>query len=280
MAHSGKVAGILVMIDCLLDTRLGTIAKLDTELARKVVSSETYFTREEDRFEGVNDILFKNAYLTRDKSTLTHSVMTAMVSGWLRGMINQLKEQALTGPEHDRVRVDVNIYPYQFSDEEKDELCKVLKFRLDGENADPAFGHLLTVEVIDKPIEQLTPQFCKASYGAMVMYDPWTWMNTHFYPEVFETAIRLPEVLLYAPRIYFDRKPTAAELKEFEMQFRMQASVKPPDQFTCFPHRGNHIGSACVFQQFCTPSCRFGSIRQTYPLYPLAPVTMGSEGYR
>lgn len=238
MAHSGKVAGVLVDVDCLLDTRLGTVAKLSPELARKLVSSDEYFTREEDRFEGVGDILYKNAYLNRDKQTLTNSVMTAMVTGWLRALLSQLKDQALTQPNHDSIRVDVNLHPYQFSDVEREELVRVLKYRFDGPKADPAFSHLLSVEIIDRAPEQLEPSFCKSNYGAMVMYDPWTWMNLH--AEAFKT-VRLPEVLLYAPRIYFHRKPTAEELREFEMQFRMESGTKPPDQFTWMEMRASPI---------------------------------------
>jgi hypothetical protein len=230
MANAGKSEGILIGLDELLDTRMGTIGILSPETARTIIASESYSKREIDHFDGVNDIEYKMAYSERTALTLRNSIMTGVVFH-LQGLLGQLKEQAVAGPTHDSIVVHVNCHPYRLSESEKKEMARVVLFRLTNGAQYSVLGRdLVSVEVIDMTPEELTPAHCKASYGAMYMYNPWTWMNLH--TDAFKST-RIPEVILYAPRLYFQRKPTAQELQEFETQFKLDTNAKSvPDQFT------------------------------------------------
>lgn len=227
MAHASKVEGILTGLDELLDTRLGTVGLLSPEAARKLLSTDAYHTRETDEFEGVNAVEYKIAYAERTVRNLRNSVMTPVVFH-LRQVVKQLLWQAVSGPDHDAVRLTVNVYPYSdFSDEEKSELSRVLKYHMNGGVDIKAHEQpLLSVDFIDVAPEKLTPSHCKASYGAMYMYNPWAWLNLH--TEALKAGPRLPEVIIYAPRLYHDGKPDAKELSRFQMDF----DGKAPDPLT------------------------------------------------
>ena len=225
MAHANKVEGIYVEIDGLLDTRLGTIGLLSPETARKIISSPSYLEREVDEFEGVGQLEFKMAYADRDKHTLYNSVMTGLVFH-MQGLVWQLKKQAITTPFHDGIKLVVNLYPYSFSDAEREEFTRVILYRLNGgETEEAGEQDLVSVEYINIAQENLTPAHCKASYGAMYMYNPWHWLNLH--TEALK-AVRLPEVIVYAPRLFHDGKPDAKALAQFKMDFEGKA----PDPLT------------------------------------------------
>lgn len=226
MAHTGKVEGLLTGLDELLDTRLGTIGLLSPEVARKLLSTDDYINRQEDVFEGINAIEYKIAYADRNVKNLRNSVLTPVVFH-LRKVVQQLLSQAVTGPTHDAVRLTINIHPYSLSEDEKDELRRVVLFHMNGGADISTYEQpLLSVEFIDVAPENLTPSHCKATYGAMYMYNPWTWLNLH--AEALNAGHRLPEVIIYAPRLYHDGKPDAKALAEFQMDF----DGKAPDPLT------------------------------------------------
>jgi|SRR6185312_5341776 len=228
MAHANKVEGILIGLDEVLDTRLGTIGLLSGEAAKQCLSSKQYFERETDEFDGVNMIEYKIRYAERDLAVLKNSVMTSAIFH-LRDLLRQLKKQAVTTPNHDGVQVTVNLYPYPLSEEEKEELRRVLLERLNGGASLRVSGKdLVSIEFIYKKPEELTPAHCKASYGAMYMYNPWTWLNHFYKPETFETEVRLPEVIIYAPRLFHDGKPDADALRQYQAEF----VGKAPDPLT------------------------------------------------
>ncbi len=226
MAHANKVEGILVDLDSLLDTRLGTLSGISPDLARQALTAPGYLTRTTDTFVGVEEAVYKAAYAQRDIQTLKQSVMTGIVS-YLRSILKQLKDQAVTQPTHDAIRVDVNVFPYDPSPDELAVLHEVLLYRLTGGMATEAQEFdLVTVDIVNYSPESLTPAHCKANYGALVMYDPWNWLNLH--SEAFpDRTKRLPEVILYAPRLYSNREPNEKELSDLKMELR-----NIPDPFT------------------------------------------------
>lgn len=201
MAQANRIEKLYVELDCLLDTRLGTIAQHWPETASAIVASGEFHKREVDNFAGVDTDAYQQAYSRRNVVTLMHSVATNLF-GYLLKILGQLETQALLRPYHDSVAIDVNIHPYVLSAAEKEEMVKMIAHRIRG---------LARVSLVDIKPEQLDPKHCKSSYGAMFMYDPWTWMNLQ--SDAFATT-RLPEVILYAPKIYTNRRPSDDELAQ------------------------------------------------------------------
>lgn len=188
-------------LDALLDTRLGTLDRIDNAIAEQVIASGTYQTRQNDVFEGVDKAVFDQAYHDRDVETLKRSIVTDAIQ-FLRQLVAALTEQAIVRPYHDGAKIVVNIYPYTLSQEEQEELGRAVTAWMQD---------MAPVEIVSIPTKDLTPTHCKATYSLMMVYEHEEWMN--FHAEAFQHT-RLPEVTMYVPALYFVHTPSAEELEK------------------------------------------------------------------
>ena len=201
MTTTAKLETIYIDIDALLDTRLGVINQYNPDLASKVVSSGKYHKRDEDVFEGLSKEDFAALYKNRNKETLSHSVVTNIVYV-LKKLVPAFVQQAINMPYHDGCKICINYYPYTLSDSE----LEAIRLSLDA-----TLQQVVPIEFINLNDAFLTPSYCKDSFSMMFRYNYEEWFNAH--ATDFKTC-RLPDVNLYAPAIYFNKKPTEAELKE------------------------------------------------------------------
>jgi hypothetical protein len=111
-----RVETIYVDLDCLLDTRLGTLAKINPELASNALMNG-YHERDEDIFEGVGVEDYRKAYEARDVDTLTLSVITGMFSFLHECVLAAFKRIQIDGI-FDAIQLEVNYWPYELDDEE------------------------------------------------------------------------------------------------------------------------------------------------------------------
>jgi hypothetical protein len=192
--------GVYVELDVLLDTRLGTIARISEDAAIKTLENG-YHTREIDMFEFVDTEAFKTLYAQRDSSTLSKSMCSGAIE-LIRDLVGLLSEQAQLTPYHSGARVVVNTYPYSLSAEEQSEIGKAIAVWMNG---------LALVELVDLKPEELTPNHCKSNFAMMLMYEYEHWMEMH--TEAFRTT-QLPEVKLLVPMLYFKARPSAEELAQ------------------------------------------------------------------
>lgn len=195
-----KKVEIYVELDVILDTRLGTVARISDDAALEVLSKD-YHTREDDVFESVDMRTYTDLYKNRNKETLALSRPSGALSH-LCQLVMKLEGQAMTRPYHKGAKVVVNLFPYNdLTDEEKVEIGKAISALL---------LHLAPVELTYIEPKDLTPKHCKQSYSVMMMYEYNDWMNMH--AEAFKSTL-LPEVMLLVPAIYFEGKPTPESLE-------------------------------------------------------------------
>ena len=197
-----KVDKILVSLDCILDTRIGTLNLMDADTAKEVMMSDTYHFRDEDVFGKITKEAFKETYAKRDEKTLENSLITNLPP-LLKHLIGTLLKEGVQKPYYDGVELVVNIHPYNLTKEIQDEIKVAVSLMI---------NDLAEVSLINYSIEQLTPQYCKANYRIMIMYEYNDWLNNN--AELFAST-QLPEVTLFAPALYFAEKPSDEKLKEF-----------------------------------------------------------------
>jgi len=197
--HSGRTETIYVTLDVLLDTRLGTIARMGGDALAASVLESGYHTRMSDDFLGVDKDVFKTQYKNRDVATLAHSSVTNAVF-MVRHLVGVLAEQAIVRPYHDGVKVVVNYFPYELSVEEREAIGQALVVRL---------GIQTPPELVFITPENLTPSHCKQTYSLMIVYEFEEWLELH---SAAFAHTRLPEVDMYAPAL-FCKLPTAEELE-------------------------------------------------------------------
>jgi hypothetical protein len=198
---------IYASIDCLLDVRLGILNTIDPEFGSLVASNSNYYTRELDLFEtpkfGSLDVeLYKQFKTTLPEQVIRNSPATKMNLFILQLMTMYINETINTPYATEKV-IDVNLYPYVFSDGEKD----ILK-----ENIGNTFNNLFEVNLVYISNENLSVSYCDSKYKSMIMYDYISWLN------LYGNQIKLKPargLAIFVPRINTNRALTAEEEKTF-----------------------------------------------------------------
>lgn len=196
---------IYVALDCLLDTRLGTLALLSEEAAVDALKNggEDYRNRKIDAFDGVSVEEFKALYAKRDVETLKLSLFTNVFT-MLQGVVKTSYREAATGSQPPDLTFVINLHPYDLQEEEVAYIVDSVAKRT---------HESVNVEAVRIPNEFLTPAHCKESYAMMIMYDFVTWFEMHM--KAFE-KIRMPQVCVTAPEMFAEKLPTAEDLAFFE----------------------------------------------------------------
>lgn len=196
--------GVYTSLDVLFDTRLATLQEILPELVDKALS-EGYLDRQFDEFPPITKEKFKFLYDHRNEETLLQAFPTLAVSN-IREMCLKLVGQKIGSPYSSGAKLFVNIYPYKPSEEYITKLLDTIVKHM---------GGFVDVEFINKSEAQLTPQFCKAHFEAMFMYDASLWLDTHAKNQNFKTC-KIPNIMLYIPCIYFGTKPDEQTLQQYK----------------------------------------------------------------
>lgn len=215
MEQTKKVVRLFSELDAVLDTRLGTLAKLDAKRAYDTLESGVYFDREWDHFPLFNQAEYEEAYRKRDEVTLAHSIMTNVVVG-LHEMCLQLRNQAMTTPHHDIVEVVINCWPYVLDDAKRELIGLAMSHHL------VAADH---VRLVSLSPEELTPRMVRDDYAGLILYDYDAWTSAHWTPEVVRRFVQegVPLILchdtkLIAPAIWFKQPPSEREMLEIKRE--------------------------------------------------------------
>lgn len=165
---------ILVDLDALFDTRIGTLATIDEEMATRVVMDPRYGSRETDVFSkldsSVDDNVYSDRYLKRDEATLAKSLISDVIFNLGIGL-RDLGDVYDRGVMEGGIEVVVNFYPYVLSKEKQDII-------LDG------VGCYLPITTKVKAASyspwSLSPSSLNGTYSEWYCYDiePWLAVNS------------------------------------------------------------------------------------------------------
>lgn len=201
MGRSGTVETLGCDLDCIVDTRMGTIARLDPKLA-KVLLENGYRERIIDVFEGLDMVAYRELYARRDQVTLSRSFQTGVFT-LLRDIVKELVGQTVKRPYHDGVRLIVNYWPYRLTPQE------VAAYQA---NIFQGLGRICQVFLRSISPTEMSPRYVKNNYSLLITYDYDSWMSLH--AKGFE-KIRCPQVALFAPAMFFkDELPDPDALGE------------------------------------------------------------------
>lgn len=177
---------LLLMLDALVDSRLGTLNILEPA-AVQAMSPPTYFLRTRDSFTdmGIPDELFKAAYAGRDIVTLKNSMLTGIIP-----IIQNAIQQYTTFMNPTRagaISIDLNVFPYALDAEMGKLMADLLEFKL---------GGIVKVNVIRTPYAAMTLSWLRTHYHTFVIYDWVEWACAIEQSFRSETA---PAVTVIAP---------------------------------------------------------------------------------
>lgn len=191
-----------IELDCLFDTRLATLYSFGEDVMKNVLG-ETYYTREQDVFPGVDPEEFKRRYQSRTKAILKDAITTPMIE-MIQEFTLETLHQIVNSPFHHLPKITLNTYPYELTEEECQVISEIIVSKTKG-RAD--------VECIHKSPAELTPVYVKQNFGIMVMYDYPVWLEHHSRTGDF-TRVTCPEVTVLAPKLYFNGLPSSADMAQ------------------------------------------------------------------
>ena len=203
---------VLVELDCLLDTRLGTILGLSKEAYDSLLGTN-YFNRNTDDFEAATGGLitnedFKKAYAARDVETLQISQTTNMPLHLAEIACNVKLDPELMEFNR-RTKLMVNTYPYELSPEELGVLLEILEGLL------PNWDEITIGSI---PLLQMTPDYLLDNWSYVYVYNFNSWLE--LYGKQLENK-RIPQITFVTPKILQNGLPKDEEelkqLKAFDV---------------------------------------------------------------
>lgn len=193
---------IYVSLDALLDTRFGTLIRLNEDKAINLIKNG-YRDRQSDDWtlidESIDMSAYQELYDKRDHRTLELSRCSGIVPT-LCQMVLELKEASKGVPFIDNITIDLNTYPYDCTDEVKRELANVASYLT---------GGVADVKISYVPLIGLMPDYLDSNYDAVIMYDFNDWLEKH------GGALKekpLPRLTFIAPAIFHGEIPDDKDL--------------------------------------------------------------------
>lgn len=203
MKHE-SVKTILVDIDSLLDTRIGTVSLLSSEGAKKLVSS-MYFNRLIDDFETLTGGLVTNEdylerYQRRDKETLMASRPTRIFN-LLSDILKDLELQRTIMPDVSEVILGINFHPYVLDYTERSLILDII-------NSNLPLNVKFTLKGVDIPIDDLRPSKLKDEWDSLILYDFNLWFERH--ANELDTVL-IPRNIIISPALFIRKFDDIAE---------------------------------------------------------------------
>ena len=117
-----KLCRVIIEIDCLLDTRLGTLAKFNPDLANAILTDteNLYHERKTDDFPGISRETFYSLYHDRDIETMFNSRPTNIIKFLIKNhleLATNLRSQA----KNETLVYQINVFPYLLTPVEKED---------------------------------------------------------------------------------------------------------------------------------------------------------------
>lgn len=191
--------GFYIHIDAIFDTRAGVVHRIDPEKHADIIRGG-YHNRKGDFFEGIDPIQYNELYKLHEVETLMESTITNIFQFLYPQVVELMKEIiAQEVPHHEKPTLDVNVWPYDLTDDEKAQLRTLVYLQMKG---------VIGVNVFSRDIADLTPGHCSEHYHMVIVYDYHDYLNAHSNALIKEPK---PYLMLIAPMVYFNRNPETDE---------------------------------------------------------------------
>ena len=219
-------AKILVDLDSLLDTRAGTLAKINPEAAVQALTLD-YYNREWDDFKGFNQSEFLAAYHARDIETLELSILSGMYY-FLMARFSDIRRQIIEEKVYDGIELIINVYPYKLDQDDMDAIGVAMSTH---------FTTIESVKVVNMSYDELDAEYC-SSFVALILYDWHDWCNARKEWSMVDGCLpkglrTIFDVTVWAPATYKKEPPTEAEMLEYKAEHDVHPFKEL--EFNCTP---------------------------------------------
>ena len=190
MKEELETSGVLVELDCILDTRLATLKLMGDDVVENALP--TYFKRPIDVYPGVPLDRFLDAYHARDTKTLQYALGTKILK-LVEEFCVETRHTAITTPFKKKPKIYINTYPYTLTDSEVDVILKGVVRSTRG---------AADVEMVHMTLDDLHPRWMKSHLSLIILYEYDLWFEHHAALGTFKKAT-CPEVAMVGPMLFF-----------------------------------------------------------------------------
>lgn len=216
MSKDIEPSGLLIDLDALFDTRLGTLILNNYDDLVRIFVANKYHIRLDDGFNNMidKDKFYEN-YAKRNKETLANSTLSLCIDIVKDFVATTLK----TDPVNPIVfypKIYINTYPYQLTKEETDNIILGI------------YSHLkckAQVETVSLDPSMLTIDFINQNLSVIIMYEYNKWLDTQTELGNFNKGA-CPQVTLIGPRLFFKETPKSAT--EVDKTFTILDNIAKP----------------------------------------------------
>lgn len=186
---------ILIDIDSIIDTRLGTLCKLYGDISH--IFNERYVTRLTDEFNLLDPKIdldkYKKAYEKRDAASIGLGIPTALLFEFSEMLDLHLEEILGPNPENKSIKIEINTFPYDLTGEEQQDIIDCFR---------EWTGTPFDINTVYIPIETFTmPLIQQRKWSAMFIYDFDKFQYYTFVKNAKPGHIGSPQVSLFVPKI-------------------------------------------------------------------------------
>lgn len=198
MDHVKSTQGVYVDLDCLLDSRLGTL--LNEGYSFEDIISNGYHERNSDSFFDLSIEDFKALYDKRDTDVLAQSKLTNLIF-IIKNILKEYLSVLDASPVYNQIKLYVNVWPYKLDAYEEEQMVLSIKRWI---------NYMVPIEVINISPEHLTTFWVNTHVDTMFKYDFHDWLTIQRH--AFNRQ-QLTEVKLLGPALYHVKVPTEEEIQ-------------------------------------------------------------------
>lgn len=163
---------VLVELDVIFDTRLGTLALIDETYPAKALANN-YLLRKSDDFAamvpGLELHQYQIQYAKRDLLTIANTRLTNFILN-LKLIFERAYQELPSKPFVAKRTLYVNMWPYVVDGNLQSIIKDAIRLHC---------GDTFDIECVNYPITTLTPSFIKHSFTHVAMYDYDAWDTLH-----------------------------------------------------------------------------------------------------
>lgn len=153
-------------LDTLFDTKYEILKLMNKNVARLLLHTGLYHTRTSDTYGPITYDVFKPIWDRRNKNILRKALDTPMLPYIFAYFTDRYLQPEYADVTED-IKLYVNTYPYDLSEDESMDIEKALAIKLKA----------IRVELIRKSPLELTTAWCASKLGVMFKYDLLEWLN-------------------------------------------------------------------------------------------------------
>jgi len=186
---------ILVGLDEILDTRLGTLCTINTDFGTAISMDSGYYTRTIDKFStpehGTLSVEKFLLFFNKNRDLILRNSLVTKIPRLIDIHVTHILSKMNDNPMWKSVEIHLNTHPYKLQPEELNNILKLFRSLI---------SCPVDIVLINTPLENLTPEYIDDTYPIIYMYRYYELLELH---RIAFKKKHCGNVMIYAPAVNF-----------------------------------------------------------------------------